>query len=380
MIIKTISIDADRLEVVQGRIAKMNKKAEKLGLSGIDVSMIERNVQIKQVVNGRTVVMVKSVIDMNLSAEVLKYGNYEHIATLDHTVGDMPMVKTVPNKMMPIKYQSAGSGCDHCGISRKRNNTFIFKDDDDYKQVGSTCLKEFFGIDPIADLNWFADLYDFDDDDYVGGGSGAEFTNTTVLSFALAVVNVYGYVSGKSAKESGDMLSTADRVRLMIGARGVADVWENAEKLEVFAEELIKWGLSHYTDDSDYAHNMRIILDRGHTGSKYYGYLVSVISAYNNANVKALKAGVVSTNEFIGAVGDKILVDVIVDKVIPVDGTYGTTYINLMTEANTGNSLVWFSSNYVLDGGDTVKLKGTIKALNERDGTNQTILTRCKVI
>lgn len=383
--IKTITIDADRLEIMQGRIAKMNKKAVKLGISEISVSMVERNVQVKQVFNGRSIVMLKAVIDLSLSAEVLKYGNYEHIATLDHTVGDLPMVMTVPNKLMPIEYQTADCSCDHCGITRKRNSTYIFKDDAGYKQVGSTCLKEFFGIDPLANLNFFADVYAFDDDYERGsGGAVGELSNLTVLGLALAVVNEYGYVSGKTVKESElFMVSTAERVRLLItppfGASGI-EMWENAEKLEVFAEELVAWGLSHYTDDSDYAHNMRIILERGHTHSKKYGYLVSIISAYNTAKVKAVKAGVVSANQYIGAVGDKVVVDVVVEKVIPVDGTYGTTYINIMSEAITGNSLVWFSSNYVLDDGDQVKLKGTIKALNERDGTNQTILTRCKVI
>jgi hypothetical protein len=71
---------------------------------------------------------------------------------------------------------------------------------------------------------------------------------------------------------------------------------------------------------------------------------------------------------------------VVIDKVVVTAGGYGTTYIVLMTQTETGNKLVWFASNKVLNDGDQVSLKGTVKSLNQRDGTNQTILTRCKVL
>ncbi len=51
-----------------------------------------------------------------------------------------------------------------------------------------------------------------------------------------------------------------------------------------------------------------------------------------------------------------------------------------MSEVETGNIIVWISSKMVLTEGSNVTLKGTIKALNNRNEQNQTIMTRCKVV
>ena len=65
---------------------------------------------------------------------------------------------------------------------------------------------------------------------------------------------------------------------------------------------------------------------------------------------------------------------------IAKDGNYGTTYIAIMTEVATGNNVIWFASVNACDEGETVTLKGTVKAHNVRDDKNQTVLTRCKVL
>ncbi|CAB4222632.1 hypothetical protein UFOVP1655_158 [uncultured Caudovirales phage] len=397
---KVITVGVEQLVVVKARIEKMNKKALKLGIEPIViVSEVERNIKEKRVNQwtGRSVEVLIPVIDLAVVAEEIKYGNYSHVATLDHTVGNLPIVKTVPNQFVPVEYHNADSNCVHCNIKRHRNNTYIFKDDDGYKQVGSTCLKDFFGINPVANLDWFSDFNDIKSDDYIGGGNSEPMeSNVTILSLALAVVAEKGYVSKKNSDSHYDntgirIKTTSDEVKWILNPPRNLDnedrdylksVWNKADELKLDAEAMIQWGINKFSSEtSDYSHNMTIFLSSECTKAKYYGYLVSVIGIFNADKVKTIKKdNVIVSNEFIGVVGDKVEVNVIVDKVIPIEGTYGRTYINLMSEANTGNSLVWFSSNYVLDDGDEVKLKGTIKALNERDGTNQTVLTRCKVI
>ena len=156
--------------------------------------------------------------------------------------------------------------------------------------------------------------------------------------------------------------------------------WRIGE-LEFDAVDMIAWGVDKFADDnSDYAHNMRVFLGAGYTKDKYFGYLVSVIGAFKRDAGSAVSADSRADNEFIGVVGDKITTNVVVNKVIVIEGNYGRSYINIMTQAETGNNLVWFASNNLLNEGDNITLKGTIKALNVKDGKNQTQLTRCKVI
>jgi hypothetical protein len=51
-----------------------------------------------------------------------------------------------------------------------------------------------------------------------------------------------------------------------------------------------------------------------------------------------------------------------------------------MSQKDSGNNIVWISSNNVLEEGSEITLSGRIKECKVRDGKNQTILTRCKVI
>ena len=126
---------------------------------------------------------------------------------------------------------------------------------------------------------------------------------------------------------------------------------------------------------------MRLFLNAESTKEQYLGYLVSVIGAYNAEQMKQNQVNqIASNNDWLGNVGDKITIDVTVNKMIISEGNYGLSYINIMTQDITGNNVVWFSSNHVLDDNDKVKLMGTVKAQNDRYGKKQTVLTRCKII
>jgi hypothetical protein len=336
------------------------------------------------------VTVLSSVVDLEIQSHIIKYGAYDHVATLDHTAGDLPIVKAVPNAIVPEHYFTAKPHCDHCNIARQRNRTFIFKDDKAYKQVGSSCLKDFFGIDPTAKLDWVNSFYGFMDEDHRGSKSEPFESNITVLSLALAISEKSGYISTKQA-QANELESTKDAVNWVLhppisletgGRNYIRSVWLRADQLRDKAQELINWGIGKFTNESgDYAHNMRIFLSFEYTQEKYFGYLVSVIGAYNRDLQDKAKADQVrSNNEWLGSVGDKVTVEVVVNKVIVSDGHYGLSYINIMTELLTGNNVVWFGSNKVLNDGEQVTLKGSIKALNDRDGKKQTVLTRCKII
>jgi hypothetical protein len=394
LITKSFTVDADQLGAVKERLAKMNKKAIKIGIEPASITdAVERLVKFSRFdeITGETRTVVKPVVDVIVSATMIKFGDYTHVATLDHTFGEMSIVKAVPDQIVPERFHTAKAFCEHCNSTRKRKNTFIFKDESGYKQVGSTCLKEFFGIDPTQKLNWFSEFAGMNAEEFGNGNGSGEWleTNTHLISLAIAIVEKTGFVSSKQATDQ--LMSTSNEVKFVMcpplnAGSGVYEyvraIRLRAKELRDQADAMIAWGIEKFAlESSDYAHNMRIFLGAGYTTERYFSYTVSLVSAYNRDVADKLAKEINKCdNQFIGLVNDKISVDVVVTKVIATDNDFGTSYINIMTQSETGNNLVWISSRKVLDDNAKVTLKGTIKALNVRDGKNQTILTRCKVI
>lgn len=82
---------------------------------------------------------------------------------------------------------------------------------------------------------------------------------------------------------------------------------------------------------------------------------------------------------FVGEEGDRLDLEVKVEFTKGFDGDYGVSYLNKMRDAD-GNIFVTFTNKTFGDKGDVVKLRGTVKGHEERDGIRQTKLTRCKVM
>lgn len=396
-ITKTFTIEKHQIDAVIASMKKLNKKAVKLGLAPAEMTTEERieKKTKKCQWTGKTITTVRPVLDCTMTATEIKFGDYTHVATLDHAVGgEMPIVNVVPNQHLPAVYRTATPHCDHCNTDRYRKNTFVFVDGENYRQVGSSCLKEYFGIDPTQAINWFSSFYDIaEEEEELSGAFTQEmfYSNTTLISIAMAIVERTGFVSAKQAKESDvPITSTASATkfvmfppaRLNADTRAyISEIWNRADALKSDADAMIAWGKAKFENEtSDYAHNMRIFLDKEYTTEKYFGYTISLISAHKKEIAETTKNKITaSDNEYIGNVGDKIATEVAVVKIIPSEGFYGTTYINIMLQQKTGNNIVWMSSNNVLEEGKEITLKGTIKAHNSRDGKNQTIMARCKV-
>lgn len=397
MITRTITISPTNLDMVKARLDKLSKKAVKLGIPVPVITETKewKEKKVKRNNLGKEIIEWIPRLDVTVSCEEIKYGNYIHIASLDHTIGTSPIINMVPGYTLPETYYNAGCNCDHCGINRYRKNTYIFKSDEGYKQVGSSCLKEFFGIDPSANLEFtksFNDISEWNDESF-GGYIAPEYDIKMALLIAYNLVLEHGYVSNKVAMEK-DIESTASLTSFYYYPPMMNDADEQIAYQnfmdKVYAtdssiiDNIISWGREHFLNQSsngsaEYAHNMRIILDLESVPRKYLGYLVSVIAAYNKSKIES-KITKRFDNEFIGAVGDKITVNVLVNKIIEVYGNYGCSYINIMSQVESNNVVVWISSKMVLTEGSSVTLKGTVKSLNNRDGKNQTVLTRCKVV
>lgn len=85
-----------------------------------------------------------------------------------------------------------------------------------------------------------------------------------------------------------------------------------------------------------------------------------------------------ATSQHIGTVGARVELTLRCEKVFTFEGIYGITYINLCRDE--ANNVVVYKGSNGFEEGETIKVKATIKAHEERDGVAQTLIARPKVL
>ena len=86
-----------------------------------------------------------------------------------------------------------------------------------------------------------------------------------------------------------------------------------------------------------------------------------------------------SDSEYVGAVGERIEIEVKILKAMSFDGIYGRSTMHIMEDTD-GNQLKWTTAAKTLTEGNVYKLRGTIKSLDSYKNAKQTVLTRCTVL
>jgi hypothetical protein len=99
--------------------------------------------------------------------------------------------------------------------------------------------------------------------------------------------------------------------------------------------------------------------------------------AANAAQRREERMAVDRLSVHVGAIGERRDFVLTVGKVLSFEGQFGVTYINLCKDAD-GNVVVYKGSNR-FEEGQTITVKATVKAHEERDGVKQTLIARPKV-
>lgn len=393
MLSKVVEVSESRLNEVKSTIEKLARKANKLGIVAPTIEIgksYNRKVIVTRIHSGfqtdRSI--YKTFYPVTITFEPIKVGNYTFVGTIDHANGNI--IKSVPGQSIPEKFFNSDCTCDHCNINRYRTETFVFVDSsNEYKRVGRSCLKDYFGIDPSKEIALTESLIEIESDrDINEGGFGtynmndSQFDTIETLALGLALTKDFGYVSRKTS-EMSDKLSTADNIIAVYFPNNHPDSQEFSEKyysriqnsIEA-AKEMINWGKEYFqAGNNEYAHNMSIFLNSEVIKVKHFGYLVSLIGAYKLAHTE-VKDKVVS--EYVGKIGKRQTFEVTCDKMVVTNGYYGDSYLYIMTDKN-GNKIVWFSSNNVMNEGDSVTLTASVKDHKEFNGEKQTVITRGKI-
>ena len=395
---KCFKSDFDSL---QKRINRITKKLDKYNkkwtfevisesIEAVDVYKIDYTNHCKSKYN--TISM--DVITYNFEMEELKLGNYTAIAVIEHnaviTSNDRQeniIHKLDDNAIVPEKYRTVKSICEHCNSDRQRNKTVLLMDQEgDIKQVGTTCIKEYTGIDAADTISLYADIHDITLQDleinFDGFGFYTKYRyNKTedYLTACIQIITQKGYNKESTKYEAWD-ITGSDLVK--------TEYKETAKKI-----------IEYFTTnnfDNDFLKNTKTYVTSEY--AKISGFIAYAYLAYQKQieydKKKQAETEQKAQSDYMGKVGEKIITELTLQKSNSYETSYNgyntvTQYIHIFSD-NAGNVYKWKTSKpltyedekqnlkwYEL--GEKLNLKGTIKGHEEYNGQKQTELTRCKI-
>ncbi len=401
------SIPPYRLETLQSRLDRLQRKLAKLGLAPMEVTI---GAEIVTYDDDQPIVMVPVTINQPVPAML---SGWSFVAKIEHECDDsgapFNMVLKSPDYVgdLPQSYRTDKPTCDHCGLSRRRNETFVVSSKTEgLKRVGRTCLSDFLGGDNAAHIlataeavAELAEVFGFEADDSGGYGSGCTVFNTKHLCKAVAaIIRLKGWKSRKAVEDTQEM-STSDRL-LELFCKKDSDPtgkYRPTEQDIVEGTEAYDWVMSIDPEiENEYLYNLRALFARGYIPFNKVPLACSAVATYQRekARIEADKVRLSRPSVHVGTVGDKIGTGkgkqiapfiVTVLRRHGVDGFYGLTTIVSMQD-DTGNEYTWFKSGSLDDtivvGGRVTVNGGAIKEhrLDKQTDRPVTILTRTVLI
>jgi len=411
-------IPATALEALDKRLAKVNRRAAKLGVEPLRYELTgneehrESKCKSSFFFAGERIEYTLRFVEVAVYGEQPKLpGGWTLLGVVDHREA-MPVVKCVPGHELPEGQRDRGPVCDHCGASRRRVDTFVLRAEDGrVTQVGRQCLADFLGAmadDPANQLAWWSStaslLSDFDgeySDDY-GPRARTMIDVSQVTLVSAACVDHFGWISRGRAREN-DEYATADRVQSLLfppvfrsqndpgyrAWRKIKDAVElranDALKAEV--EKAVQWAREQVDKDNDYLRNLAACAISEKVGVDKLGIVASLIPAYRREQDRLVhaerKAQLGAGSEHVGEVKQRLTMGLtLVEKPRAYEGVYGVTYRCELTDGD-GNLFVWWASNdptlednLGLVVGEVAKVKATVKKHEEYKGIKRTVVNR----
>ena len=334
-----------------------------------------------------------TVRDVTVTGETMRVAGWTPVATLTHERAGEPIIYTWPGETCPVEYHAADNTCDHCGYRRSRKRTFIIRNDEgEHRNIGSSCVRDYCGIDPaeILKRQTILDLIDttFDEFREQRDSTGAvPLCAAAYLAVVCMVSREYGWKSSKAAREDGGdpTWAEADTYR-HVHSKG-HDWYNGGRKVEVTdadrarAAKALEAAQDFERAGNAYLHNLRAIARSGVLHSVRERALIASLPAYVDSAKERERRRAEERNGnpgHFGIVGERTQFEVKCVMQKTFAGNYGpSTFHRLVTRE--GHILTWWASGRVRINPDAgwTSIRGTIKAHTEFRGVPQTKLTRC---
>ena len=322
-------------------------------------------------------------------SEIVRIGKYQLVGINQLNVDNEYIFTSLTDVEVPKEIQEKYI-CEHCGVSRKRKMYYILQNEEDksFTVCGSSCTKSYIGYD----LNTFQSRITRITDDLSDLFEGSRKINIQTIRVENVLTNLIAIYKMDENLKMEKYSAYKDWLKHFMFDLTISNACsQEVEEVEIYIKkhekelhEEVQMLLNELDrmqdDDNEYIFNLKkILIGKEYMNKRLINYILYVyMLVYNRIErrrIREMKANK-NSNEYIGSVGDKIEIEVTVEKVLKFDGYYGTTCMNILQDMK-GNSLVW-STSRALEEGKEYKLKGTIKEHKEYRERKQTILTRCR--
>lgn len=380
---------------------KLNRVAKKCKKHGNDFTFEIKGEEIREKYNeelNRTEYYKFILVNVEGTAKI---DNWECIAVLEiHDVGNI-ICRINTDIDIPKKFKHTDNICEHCNTKRQRNNLYVIHntETDEWKQVGGSCLKLYTGGLNMEYITAYMDgITELEEFDGIMGHGKAYYHVEEILSYAVEVIAKTGYFNAQSTLPTKYIVSLLMHNTFGKSIEIINEEFANAridmrfdyndfnKKDTANTVEKIVTHYKNVEDDSEFIHNVKVMLNEEYVLAKNFGFLCYLPQGYaryiqKEAEKKAEEAKKIETKYF-GEIGkrykDKVINDVTL--ITSWQSQWGVTYVYKIT-LEDGSVLTWKTSNglYLDRNEEYDKISFTVKEHKEYKGEKQTEVTRCNV-
>lgn len=392
-------------EVLQKNLAKINKKADKLGKKGIILEDLVKE-QGTYTLDGKQYEQVYYKFKMSVDKPIVE--GWELIASLENYRGDniVRYMVDVDIEKHTLKEYQKKVNCDHCQYNRKRLYTYILyrEDRNEYIQVGKSCLEDFIEGD-ISYMKLFVNL---DVDKIITNAESAELAKPKDQRFSadslvyptdLFLAKTLEYIEANSFKPASQGDSSTG---YMVWQRLQSTKPTKREALmQKYKEQVdeIKSYMARYKDEkNDYLRNLSILAEKEYVRHTVKNMVASMVHHYykeqkkeNHTNEnnhqdrykqKFVQSELPQTDgeKFLGDENTLIRnVEVILDSKIGFNGNYGYTNIYKLRLRNNRIIITFSKKDNLFEEGKVYKIKGNIRSYRNFDGFDECQINGLKI-
>jgi hypothetical protein len=400
---KTVTIRSGLLDGITAVVARLNKRAAKLGVDPVVLtSGNERRIE-KTHGEGKPSTF-PLWLDVTLSLNIPKLADWSFVATLQHTpTGNLLL--TVPRAkdatVLDLSaYRTCAPKCDHCTLQRNRNDTYIVQHTDGtLKQVGKQCLVDFTGYgktpEAVASFaEWLSSVLeliksagsggDGDNDRDSCGGDGCRqddgFGLATYLAFVVACSNKWGFRTGKQAEETQSESTKNTALCAMFPPIGKPSIIKPTEDDQSFANDARQWAAA-IVPNNDFEHNLVVVASNDVLIPKNAGIAAFLIEAFRRHLGMVAKRNALAPSVHFGTVGERIRgLKLTYLGNSSFDSNFGTCFIHRFRTEN-GSDVIWKTgTGDIATEGEVVTVDASVKSHGDYKGRAQTVLTRVKAL
>lgn len=324
------------------------------------------------------------VVNYEFSMPDFKVGNYTPVAVIEH---DVVLDSDVTNIIHPIdnfndipkSWWTIKGYCDDCNdkYSRKKTVMLLNNEDGSFRQIGTSCLKRYLGINCYNVISNFMTVDEIVEDDEIY----IDFDYLPKQNNYIETVTLLAYVYASYKQTNGYIKDKTLDIALKLYKEKVEisnKYYDNARECIDFFNNIDR----DLFENNTFYNNLKSAVTSKYC-KLYSGFIACAPKSMVLLQDKLLRAEKLqeqaNKSQYFGNTGDKFMRDFKVENVYGYDSQYGYVYINILKDAED-NIFVWKTTTTALEIGKEITAKATIKEHQEYNGIKQTVLTRLKLI